>query len=64
MAQPPYRQSTSSAPASGRSPLQLHTGQRISDAMATGLSLEAAATACGVGPQTAFTWQNQHDEFR
>jgi hypothetical protein len=32
--------------------------------MATGLSLEAAAAACGVGPRTAFTWQNQHGEFR
>jgi hypothetical protein len=41
----------------------LDIGQRISDAMATGLSLEAAATACGVGPRTAFTWHNQHEEF-
>jgi hypothetical protein len=32
--------------------------------MATGLSLEAAAASCGVGPRTAFTWQNQHEEFR
>jgi len=32
--------------------------------MATGLSLEAAAAACGVWPRTAFTWQNQHVEFR
>lgn len=39
-------------------------GERIADAMATGLSLEAAAAACGVGPRTAFTWQNQHEEFR
>ncbi len=39
-------------------------GQRIADAMATGLSLEAAAASCGVGPRTAFTWQNQHEEFR
>ena len=39
-------------------------GQRISDAMATGLSLEAAAASCGIGPRTAFTWQNHHEEFR
>ena len=39
-------------------------GERIADAMATGLSLEAAAAACGVGPRTAFTWQNQHEAFR
>ena len=39
-------------------------GQRISDAMATGLSLEAAAASCGIGPRTAFTWQNQREEFR
>jgi hypothetical protein len=32
--------------------------------MATGLSLEAAAASCGIGPRTAFTWQNQHEEFR
>ena len=38
--------------------------EHIADAMATGLSLEAAAASCGVGPRTAFTWQNQHDEFR
>ena len=30
-------------------------GRQISDAMGTGLSLEAAAAACGVGPRTAFT---------
>ena len=39
-------------------------GEKIAEAMATGLSLEAAAAACGVGPRTVFTWQNQHDEFR
>ena len=39
-------------------------GRRIADAMATGLSLEAAAASCGVGPRTAFTWQGQHEEFR
>jgi hypothetical protein len=32
--------------------------------MATGLSLEAAAASCGVGPRTAYTWQAEHDEFR
>ena len=39
-------------------------GQQIADAMATGLSLEAAAASCGVGPRTAFTWQGQYEEFR
>ena len=39
-------------------------GQQIADAMAMGLSLEAAAASCGVGPRTAFTWQGQHDGFR
>ena len=39
-------------------------GDIIADAMATGLSLEAAAASCGVGPRTAFTWQGQHEEFR
>ena len=39
-------------------------GARIADEMASGLSLEAAAAECGVGPRTAFTWQDKHDEFR
>ena len=39
-------------------------GQKVAAAMATGLSLEAAAASCGVGPRTAFTWQGQHEEFR
>ncbi len=43
---------------------QAGIGARIADAMSTGLSLEAAAAFCGVGPRTAFTWQNQHEEFR
>jgi hypothetical protein len=42
--------------------------KEISDAlvkaMATGLSLEAAAAKIGVGPRTLFTWQNKHEEFR
>jgi len=37
---------------------------QIIEAMGEGLSLEAAASACGIGPRTVFTWQNQHDEFR
>ncbi len=37
-------------------------GEKIADAMATGRSLEAAAAACGIGPRTAFTWQNQHEQ--
>jgi len=32
--------------------------------MGEGLSLETAAAACGIGPRTVFTWQNQHEEFR
>ena len=32
--------------------------------MAEGLSLEAAAASCGVGPRTAFRWQDEIDEFR
>ena len=39
-------------------------GQQIADAMWSGLSLEAAAASCGVGPRTAFTWQGQHEELR
>ena len=39
-------------------------GKLIADAMATGLSLEAAAASCGVGPRTAFTWQGPYEEFR
>ena len=39
-------------------------GEKIAEAMANGLSLEAAAASCGVGPRTVFTWQNQNDEFR
>ena len=39
-------------------------GEQIADAMAEGLSLEAATASCGVGPRTAFTWQNQHEDFR
>ena len=37
---------------------------QIIEAMGEGLSLEAAAASCGIGPRTAFTWQTQHDEFR
>ena len=32
--------------------------------MGEGLSLEAAAASCGIGPRTALTWQTQHDDFR
>jgi hypothetical protein len=39
-------------------------GEQIADAMAEGLSLEAAAASCGVGTRTVFTWQNQHEDFR
>jgi hypothetical protein len=37
---------------------------QIIAAMGEGLSLEAAAAACGIGPRTVFTWQTQHDDFR
>ena len=39
-------------------------GEKIAATMAEGLSLEAAAAACGIGPRTAFTWQNTFDDFR
>jgi len=32
-------------------------------AMATGLSLEAAAATLGIAPRTVFDWQNRHPEF-
>jgi len=38
-------------------------GEQIADAMADGLSLEAAAAACGIGPRTVFYWQQHHPEF-
>jgi len=39
-------------------------GEKIAATMAEGLSLEAAAAACGIGPRTAFTWQKTYDDFR
>ena len=39
-------------------------GLKLITAMATGLSLEAAAAKIGVGARTLFSWQNQHEEFR
>jgi hypothetical protein len=38
-------------------------GQKIADQMATGLSLESAAAACGIGPRTVYYWQREHDQF-
>jgi hypothetical protein len=38
-------------------------GEQIADAMAEGLSLEAAAASCGVGTRTVFYWQQHHPEF-
>ena len=32
-------------------------------AMATGLSLEAAAASIGISPRVVFDWQNRHPEF-
>ena len=41
--------------------------KEISDAlvkaMATGLSLEAAAASIGISPRVVFDWQNRHPEF-
>jgi hypothetical protein len=42
----------------------LDMSNRLIEAMAQGLSLEAAAAKIGVGPRTLFTWQNKHEEFR
>ena len=33
------------------------------NAMATGLSLEAAAASIGISPRVVFDWQNRHPEF-
>jgi|GEM_PF-936231 len=33
------------------------------EAMATGLSLEAAAAYIGISPRVVFDWQNRHPEF-
>ena len=38
-------------------------GAKIASAMSTGLSLEAAAASCGVGPRTVFDWQRRYPEF-
>jgi len=38
-------------------------GQMLIEAMATGLSAEAAAAKIGIGARTVFTWQQQHPEF-
>lgn len=38
-------------------------GDRISDAMAGGLSAEAAAASVGISARSLFTWQNEHPEF-
>jgi hypothetical protein len=38
-------------------------GEQIADAMAEGLSLEAAAAACGVSPRVVFNWQRRHPAF-
>ena len=38
-------------------------GAMIASAMSTGLSLEAAAASCGIGPRTVFDWQRRYPEF-
>ncbi len=39
-------------------------GQMLIEAMATGLSAEAAAAKVGIGARTLFTWQQQHPQFQ
>ena len=39
-------------------------GQMLIEAMATGLSAEAAAAKIGIGARTLFTWQQQHPQFQ
>jgi len=39
-------------------------GQQLIQAMAGGLSAEAAAAKIGIGARTLFTWQQQHPEFQ
>ena len=38
-------------------------GGKLIEAMATGLSLEAAAASIGLSPRVVFDWQKQHPEF-
>ena len=38
--------------------------QQLIEAMAGGLSAEAAAAKVGIGPRTLFTWQLQHPQFQ
>jgi len=38
-------------------------GQELIEAMAGGLSAEAAAAKVGIGARTVFKWQQQHPEF-
>jgi len=38
-------------------------GQELIEAMAGGLSAEAAAAKVGIGARTVFKWQRQHPEF-
>lgn len=38
-------------------------GQQLIDAMATGLSLEAAAAQIGLSPRVVFDWQQKYPEF-
>ena len=39
-------------------------GQQLIEAMAGGLSAEAAAAKIGIGGRTLFSWQAQHPEFQ
>ena len=39
-------------------------GQQLVEAMAGGLSAEAAAAKIGIGARTLFTWQQQHPQFQ
>jgi hypothetical protein len=38
-------------------------GEKIAEAMATGLSAEAAASSVGISARSLYEWQSKHDEF-
>jgi len=38
-------------------------GEKIADAMATGLSAEAAAASVGISARSLYEWQSKHDGF-
>ena len=44
-------------------PYQPEMGQQIADAMATGLSAEAAAAKVGISARSLFNWQDEPPDF-